>query len=46
MKKFHPSSKELLSDLSKNCILIDSKNNLHLNYSEKIDFLILIGRRP
>ena len=35
MKSFHPSCKELLSDLSKNCILIDHKNNLQLNHSEK-----------
>ena len=35
VKYFHPSSKELLSDLSKNCVLIDQNNNLQLNYSEK-----------
>ena len=39
VKSFHPSCKALLSDLSKNCILIDHKNNLQLNYSEKNDFL-------
>ena len=44
MKNSQPWCKKLLSDLSENCILIDHKNNLRLNYSEKIDFLFFIGR--
>ena len=44
MKNSQPWCKKLLSDLSENCILIDHKNNLRWNYSEKIDFLFFIGR--
>ena len=38
VKSFHPSCKALLSDLSKDCILIDQKINLQSNYSEKMTF--------
>ena len=44
VKNSQPWCKKLLSDLSENCILKDHKKNLQLNYSEKVDFLIFIGR--